>query len=104
MDNLHHQAEKSEIEDIVEDYKDVFTLEYNKFCSLTKKKRKAKHNEYGEAPNSDADMRALAEYPETMHTMIEKNASEEAVEFFRTQEGQRWLCRNFPEFKVIKTI
>lgn len=98
------QIFKEQITKIVRDYMRTFPAEYNAFRNSVRIKKEGQSNKFGLAKETQIELRALYDIPETLDVSMSMLLSEEALQWLRSKEGARWFARKFPAFKVAQEI
>lgn len=87
---------------LVEEYKRVFSGEYQQFLNGVKQRQdKFSDNKFGKMKDVDIIDRPLLEYPETLWTIFDKTLSPESLAYLTTKEGARWLGKTYKEFLLV---
>ena len=93
------------INNVVEEYKTLFSDEYNRFCNAISDKRDMQLNEFASTGSDSDSIRQLAyEIPLTLNNMFDTMLNEEEKAYLKTKEGAEWFGRTNKDFSPAQKI
>lgn len=102
MKSINDKLTKTKIKRMVDLYKVLHKIEYDKTVKYVALKRDAMKDE-GRV-DSDIIKRALMEYPERLLDMIENGTEPDEYKWFRSIDGAKYFAKLCPEFLLISKI
>jgi hypothetical protein len=96
---------QQKIIDTVTAYKQFYLEDYLAVVKEVKNKRDDLKNKFGDmSKTTDVLERPLNELPSTLFFLLGKALSEDEMKYWYTTKGLYWFGRQFPEFRVTKSI
>lgn len=93
---------KAALKDIVARYKRDYANEFAIFLDgMVALRALMEDPEYGQ---SQGDMRALCEIPETLENMIINGLSVDGLRWYKDKKGGLWFAKTFKEFSLIRRV
>lgn len=95
---------QAKINQIVEEYKEVFADEFNKFCNAMIDKKEVQKTDFSSF-GGDGVMKQFAyEIPLTLNNMFDDMLDEEDKLYLKSVKGAEWFGRHFNEFSPAALI
>lgn len=102
---MDKQKIQNRIKNLVEAYKRLFPEEYTRVCEAVIMLRQVQEDEFGSLKvetSGVAPQRILHEIPEKLYMSFIQELTEEELTYWKSKEGGRWFCKEFPMFSVTK--
>jgi hypothetical protein len=102
MDTSHIQKR---IINLVEVYKQLFPEEYKQACEAVIMLRQVQEDEFASVKGDHSGIspdRILHEIPEKLYMSFVQTLSAEELTYWKSKEGGRWFCKEFPQFSLTK--
>lgn len=91
---------QNKIVTIVEDYKKLFSKEYEAVVQIVKDKNKNKTDKFSKVKGADMLERALFEISETLDNLFNVRLTPEENNYRKTKECARWFTKQYKEFSL----
>ena len=90
--------------DVVSGYIEKHREEYEAFKIQLEERRGEQNTDFAELEKTQAILRQLGEFPETLFNLFKAQLTEGELEWFRSKEGQAWFIKRFPEFSATRKV
>jgi len=90
--------------DVVSGYIEKNGEEYEAFKTQLEERRGGQNTDFAELEKTQAVLRQLGEFPETLFNLFKERLSDGEMEWFRSKEGQAWFIKRFPEFSATRKV
>lgn len=95
---------KEKIIKLVENYKRMFSGEYEDVKKIVADKRKLQLNKFGSTKFESVLGRHLLEMPETLHSIFINQLTSDEIKSLKERVGMRWFAKQFNEFSIAEKI
>jgi nicotinamide mononucleotide adenylyltransferase len=98
---------KQKLKTLTEQYKRILPDEYVSVVAAIAQNRKKLKDEWAQMKGSDMIQRHLLEMPEMLDNLITMNLTDEELKVWNQDKEhklRRWYAKEYPEFRVSKSI
>ena len=98
------QKAQAKISLAVRDYETMFPEEYGALVLAVQDQRDNLQDDMATVKGSNIIKRALSTIDEKLYAMIHAKLDEVEMQDWSSVDSQRWFCKQFPQFSVIKNV